>query len=36
MVNNYLLQMKELMGVLDTKFDCKLQENLTRSQNSVI
>ena len=36
MVNNYLLQMKEIMGVLDTKFDCKLQENLTRSQNSVI
>ena len=31
-----LLQMKEIMGVLDTKFDSNLQENLTRSQNFVI
>ena len=31
-----LLQTKEIIGVLDTKFDSNLQENLTRSQNFVI
>ena len=36
MLNNYLLQMREIMAVLDPKFDHNLQKNLTRSQNSVI
>ena len=30
-----MLQIREIMSVLDTKFDTNLQENLTRSQNSV-
>ena len=32
----FLLQIREIMGVLDPKFDSNLQEKLTRSQNSVI
>ena len=36
MLNNYLLQMRETMRVLDTNSDSNLQENFTRSQNSVI
>ena len=32
----FLLQIREIMGVIDPNFDCNLQENLTRSQNCVI
>ena len=32
----FLLQIREIMGVIDPTFDSNLQENLTRSQNSVI
>ena len=32
----FLLQIREIMKVLDPKFDSNLQENLCRSQNSVI
>ena len=32
----FLLQIREITGVLDPKFDSNLQGNLTRSQNSVI
>ena len=35
MLNNYLLQIREIMRVLDTKFDSNIQENLTWSQNAV-
>ena len=38
MLNNYhyLLQIREMMEVVDTKFDSDLQENFASSQNSVI
>ena len=36
MLNYYLLEMREIMKVLGTKFDSNLQENPTTSQNSVI
>ena len=36
MLNNYLLQMREIVAVLDTKFDCNLLKNLTRSQTSAM
>ena len=35
-LKQFPLQKREIMGVLDPKFNSNLQENLTRSQNSVI
>ena len=35
-LKQFLLQIREIMGVLNPKFDSNLQENLTISQNSVI